>query len=440
MTKLKGIVQKRKNFIIFFVIAYIILFAVYSQITPFADDLYYNDVSRSMSLFEFIPHFYKTWSGRIFSNILAYGLGRFFILWKIFTPIVFLLLCWGITRIVSEKVTTKHLILTFLLMFLMGNKIIDYAFFWATGSLYYLYPITCAIILLIPFFDYAFRKKREFGKFPLYVVLSIIACMGTEQVSICTLAFMALVLLQGLLQEKKILIKHLILFILSLGSTLIMLLAGGSSLRFVEESHKFYPEFLDMNVLQKVFRGLPWLFDSIFSLNYLLYFILFLCAIYLYLQSRSITKCEIKKYTLNNITHSFLSVKNIKTIAVYVIFILIILSRFPNRIESMYNFGKLFPIAFWGFSYIVLILILYKRSLYYMWGLLAIVGANGMLMFSPTIYASEQRTSAVSSIIFIVMIASLIKDKKLNVYEWIALLVLSIFQALRMLLRLRVFM
>lgn len=403
MTKLR---QIDKRWFLALALIYLFLLAIHLLTTPFGDDIWYGDKAHEMNLFRFISWYYLEWSGRVTSNALNFlFMGYGYDLWRFLNPIIFMLLAWAVVRISGAAMSIRNYIFVFALFFLFSAAILDYAVFWATGSIYYLWPATMAVFLLTPFIRLALRGETSIRLYPIYIVLAILSCMCNEQVTLCVLGCMVVTLLHYIIKNRRLPIRQGILFVLSILSSLVLFLSPGTKLRVVSETETFFPAFADMSTFGKIDFATPWFFTA-FSIQLVLVVIL-LFAVCLWSFWKNPGKIPAWfKWPILCLLGLACAMAARGDESYYVAFTQPSLLAQQGMVKA---FFFVLPYLFWGLLFVVLFLLLLRANLYYGLGFLMAVLSLVVLFFSPTIVASGMRTLFFAGIIFIVLILAQIK-------------------------------
>lgn len=390
---------------------YVGLLLLHLPIRPYSDDLWYmEELYKWDSFFALQADYYMGWSGRIVSSALAFWLmGKAFWLWRLLNPLVAVGLVYGVARIGAAKPTARTTVAVALLLLLAGPGVLDYSVFWATGSLYYLWPVTGAVWLLLPFFDLALRGETRLRFLPARMPLAVAACLGNEQATACAVGFMAVILAVYLLRRKKILWRHTALLGAGAAAAAVLFASPGSQKRYQQESYLYFLEFktgfYEVPTGEKVAGGIAWMYGMLFSLVLVLLLALYAASWYrVYRQSG-----------------------RDKTLPGLLLFGLLCFSAalvFPQQADAMFRFGEAAtgggvgsfwlaaaPYAYWTLFLAALCYLLARQNWYYLLGLLAGLCTLVVLFWSPTIYTSGERTLFVLVVVLVAMLAAQFKNK-----------------------------
>lgn len=399
------------NYLVVFVLLY--LYHLKMSLTD-GDDMYFSTVS--IPYFEWIKLRYTTWSGRLFSETLAFTILGNIQLWKILNPLFIMVAAYGLVRLLSRKVEFKPFLVSLLILGYFSKNVISSAFFWSTGSIFYLWPIALSLVAMIPYSDYIKEQCIfKWWQFSMIALLAFLTSMSNEQIALCMSAFAVLTHISLLIKHKKQDVKLLFLTCLILVGTIILLKAPGNHSRWVAEVKTWYPGFDKLSLKEHLYIGIIWVFEKIFiDMKYLLtLFSVLICLIY----------------------H-----KNAKENHWYKAFLILLLISFSNIIlgfhtDSFYDFTliqrypisstllqlsfslgfikALFPYVFWLVYAAILFYLIMKQSTNKWFVFLCLAASISTLIimfFSPTIYASGNRVVAVCSVLWALVCLKLIKD------------------------------
>lgn len=393
---------------------YIALFLMHLRIAPYADDIWYiQKMHEWPSFFALMGDFYLTWSGRVVANAIAFLLlGNAFWLWKLLNPLCLLLLAVGIARYAAPKPKLRHICFALILLFLSGPGVLDYGVFWATGSLYYLWPATAAVWLLRPFFQLALEGETNIRRLPVYAILALFACLCNEQITACVLGFMVVALGRYIIKNRRFSWRHGLLLGLGALAAVVLFAAPGSQSRFQQESYLYYVEhhtgFYEVPFFTKIANGVTWSFSMFTSVMYILLMVLFAILWYQLFAPGTGKKSR-------------------GQIPLFLILALNVAAALPQQVDFLFTFYSLstlygasaaqvfsilVPYVWWGLFLGCLIYMLARhQNRYYLLGFLAALASVAVLFFSPTIYTSGERTLFAASVIITTMLAARTKAK-----------------------------
>ncbi|NMD68802.1 hypothetical protein HHO41_00780 [Bacillus sp. DNRA2] len=423
--------KKSVNYL-FFISVYIIVYLLHFKITIIkgSDDTVFTNASDT-PFFDWISTRYFTWSGRLFPDTMVYVLlDEYLWLWRILNAAFLMLLAYGIVRLIKKEVKRSEFLTSLLVIGFFAEAILRHGLFWITGTVNYLWPIALGIIAMIPFAEKILGKQTVISN-KLIVIAAfsgIIASISNEQVALCMSTFSIISLVVDYLRHKTIDKKLISLAGLILIGSCILLLAPGNAVRWEEEVGRWFPGYDELTLKSKFHLGIIWLYERFFVV---MRHLVLLLALFVFIYYKDKFK-EINKY---------------KT--VYVIFstqLFFAISSVLLNIQSFYNFGlinsyrishsifqfwksdlgfliAIFPYVFWTLFSVCLLILIINMSKHPVFVFLCLAAAVATLMvmfFSPTIYASIERTQVVASVLIAIVISHLLIEKgymenKLNI-------------------------
>jgi hypothetical protein len=378
-------------------LAFLVLVVMHLFMKPFTDDLIYLEATQEHGIWGLVVYFYGAWSGRIAANLLTAFFVNHFWLWRLLNPVVIMLCSYAVLRVTSLQIDMRKYIISLLLIFTINTQVLSQSIFWATGSFYYLWPLTAALFLIIPFFDMVFHGRDKISVFPIYIILTIIATMSNEQLSLLLCAFMVVLITTKLLNKKRVNIQFIILLAISLVCTYIMASAPGNQNRFDVSVAVYFPDFNLLSISERLSISLTWGYEMLF---YILFFpiVLLMCVV---LQKKERGKVD--------------------TILSYIAWSMVVISVFAYIYQghiavALYDFSSSLGwmgFLFWSTFFLLLLYFLFKENGYlYPLSLLTAVCSIAVMCFTPTMYASGPRTTMFAGVIICIMTLKLITEEE----------------------------
>lgn len=417
-----------------YLILYIFLYLYHLVITLYpGDDIKYSQLSNSYTLLDWLSYRYFNWSGRMFPDALAYLLlDNEVWLWRLLNPLVLIILSYSIIRLIKKNVSFKDVIVAFLLVGFFAQNVLSSGVFWITGSLNYLWPITFAVIAMIPFADRVFKNESIENKvsFYIYLILGFLSSFGNEQVALCMSCFSVISLIYLYIRNKIIDKKLIIISGIILLGTSILLLAPGNQIRWVKEVNFWFPGFDHLSIKDHFYIGIIWMYGELFNdMKYLVLLLSFIVILISFkhplLQKNwlsmiftilfgAIIYLHITGYYFENL-YNFSYIKEFRLTE----------SLFTMKIDLQF-FIALLPYIFWTvYSLLLMYLILKisKNKIFMFLCIAASVATLGVMFFSPTIYGSGNRVLTVASVIISIIVCQLIINNKLNQNRGLVLII-----------------
>ncbi|SDS95114.1 hypothetical protein SAMN05444162_2681 [Paenibacillaceae bacterium GAS479] len=407
-----------------------------------SDDVFFSSVKEPF--WDWIRIRYDTWTSRLFSETLFYFiLGYGVNIWRFLNPLFIILLAYLVVRVLKKTVDTKDVFFSLIIIGCFSKSILSASFFWITGSLVYLWPITIALVTAIPYADKLFRDEDTVNdrNYFLFFILSILVCLSNEQATFCLLAFSLIFHIKMFLDKRKQDIRLISLSIVYTLGTAFIITSPGNKLRKVSEIQTWFPEFSQLSLKEHLYIGFIWIFDKIFNEMLVLIMIISVLLMFIGFKHRGgegesklliafsamfIVILSVKISVFNpKVLSDFTNIKNFN-------FFETILS--PAQWTKAF-FQALIPYLFWSFYVMIMATLVYrcvKHKIFILFLMLAAFAAMAIMFFSPTIYASGNRILAVSAVILTLIIVKIKNDQDIEFSKPI-LLILAVFPVINIL-------
>lgn len=261
------------------------------------DDAYFSAMARSMPFWEYLKMRYVGWEGRMTSEAmtyLAFYFGKAF--WQAVNAFMLTMLPAGLIHLVkkiSGERTPKERFFTALLLYLLilslGITVIGYGAFWVTGSTFYLWSIVAGIWASMPFADLVYRRgKATWISFLYALPCAFIAAMGLEQIAAVVIAFGLLAVAYEAtrkLRDKKgdvdctpdrktwcgFPLLHVLEVLLMIGGLTALFLSPGTDARTQSEIDTWMPQYGTMSTGNHIFITVQWMLSSFANESKLLF-------------------------------------------------------------------------------------------------------------------------------------------------------------------------
>lgn len=419
--------QKKENqlYKILLVLTFFISFALCCLITySDGDDAFFLKTHEIHSgFFDFVTFLTKTMNGRIAATST---------LWVVFSsPIwvwrflntaaitTFVFMFTKISQIIQP--TNSKLLSTFFAcssFVIMSVGIFGYSCLWITGSINYLWPCVTAMITIYPFLKTAFSTDINIhpSLWIIATISGIYTCFAQEQIAAITAVSTAIICLQICITNKKINIKSLIPCIIFLSTTVLLITAPFTDNRAEREIARWLPDYLFLNIPQKLFITVQWIAHSVsHGLKWIF------VAIWLYALTVFIKRKQ----------HVF-------TVISSILIIVCIGSLFFNQINNVgldsldmtkkvehaplisdLSVANMISLCFWlsvlVLSFIIILKAVANRKKQITTALIyfASIASLAVMFFSPTIYASGDRSLYYTAVCLLI-IAIIITNENRN--------------------------
>lgn len=420
---MKKIINKHPNLVYLFFFIILVIFHLTLK-TNVYDDVYFKTFKIS-ELDSFLTMRYNMWSSRVFIDaamVIFLNLPK--ILWCIVDSLALTIIAWSISYIFSNNLLKNKL--------LSIGIVLIYPFIqmgeagWYATTINYLWPMACMLIAMLPIKNIIIEKQEKKWMYPIYIIAAIFAC-NQEQSCALMLGFLVLFNFYFIFIKKQKKILPILLLGIAIASIIFILTCPGNKIRVLEETKKWFPTFENFTIIHKLFLGFnSGLAIMIFKQN-IIFFLFSTILAYLGIKEEKIFKkicfffplliiLGINVFInyfgglgtkLAGITQTFssfaahmpyVSISSKKNIMI----LLLTLITISSIIYALYNIYQKEPIEKRLFVLILFIA-----------GFLSVV----ILGFTPTIYASGERTYAFLNYIMLMIIFWITyskKDKNIN--------------------------
>lgn len=260
------------------------------------DDAYFSSMAHSMPLWEYLKMRYIGWEGRMTSEAmtyLAFYFGKSF--WQPVNAFILTMLPGGLihlTKKLSGGMKPRQSFFTALLLYLLflslGIEVIGYGAFWVTGSTFYLWSIVAGVWAVMPYADLVYRRDDMCRLSFLYAIpCGFITAMGQEQIAAVAIAFAALAVGYEIYNNRRIPALHLIEIIIMVISLFVLFISPGTGARTETEILRFMPQYDTMSTGNHIFITVQWVLSSFANEGKLLFCLIWVFALLLALQKKS---------------------------------------------------------------------------------------------------------------------------------------------------------
>lgn len=404
INKIKNKINNNYLYLLFFLGVFIIhLFFNFSN-----DDInYFNTILDKMSLFKFISMRYNTWTSRIIIEAVLVFVSRYIYLWRFLNSLVILLLVYSINKLCFKKSNIKNISIIILLFLIYPLLDLTGAGF-AACTTNYLWPLTFMLFSFIPYRNNYYKEKVNNKLWPLYI-LSLIYASNQEQ-CVCIIFIVSLIMLIFSIKNKSNWVYPLIVLIVSIISLIFIFICPGNSLRSVIEMNNWYPDYINTNIMDKIYLAIISTTSILISNG----IVLWVLSLLLFL---IILKIDTKVY---NKILAFILLLIIMIVSVFR-FINIVFGKKYIIFDYTTKVGDVFDYSFNSFLVLFLCVLLFgvvfyllyvifrKNSLVYIFIILLGMGTRLIMGFSPTIFVSGRRTAIFLYFSLIIVMIFLIK-------------------------------
>jgi hypothetical protein len=262
-----------------FLMLFILTLAVNWRVTyyPDNDDASYLAITQETSFSEFITWRYLNWTGRLFTDVLHYGIfSAPLIYWKLLNTCVIVLLAfsWALLLLGWEfwhRLDRASLFTIWFFCAALGwvsHPVLVAAVYWVSGSLDYLWPLVLATFALIPFVEREIHSNEHTNALPTYFyplsgLAGICACLGVEQAAAMLIGLSVFCILHLAYRERRVdarLGGLLLVFVLA---SVVSAASPGNFVRYQIEL-KAFPGYATFSYLKRAYVTISWMLNSVF--------------------------------------------------------------------------------------------------------------------------------------------------------------------------------
>ncbi len=414
-----------------FALFFFIMLGMFSMVKPVnSEDINFASLNLNLSLSEFLTYCYQNRNGRFFVQTLYYYSNYLNNFWKWICSICITVCAFLIYKFTTYNKTFDNrdkTILAYLSCFsilIINFEILSPSLFWVTGAYSYLIPYTVGLIGFSPFLftlqseDYKPKKISL-----LYLIPAILAIFGQEQVGLCFLGFALIVLIYLTISKRNIPKLLWVIFISSLTVQFIAITAPGTAVRYASEVNRWFPEFSNLDLINRLSTSSFFLFNTIINQWYLVLILLWIILATL-LRKNNIDILS-KVISLLLYLYSFImclkffKIPNPKITDNITVFLEKIFTFHfinPSTSQSILYY---IPYVFWAIGILLIPISIFlifkktKQSIFFISLFLAAIASISLMVFSPTLFISGGRTSFVSNMLLIILILFLLQYNKL---------------------------
>ena len=248
--------KSRKYQFIFFAVATIVLLVAQIWIHPGTDDdALYRRLYTETPLWEFLRYHYETWSSRLVVEAVLYP---FVMLspwvWRIVNILMILLLIWNVGDMFSingERMSAQ--IIFFVLMWVVPFFSL-YSAGWIITTAFYLWTLTLGLVSLRPLMHF-YRDESNSLWEKLLCPICLIYASNMELMAAIILGTYICFTFYFVYKKKKAGLYNIFMIVLSVSSVCFSLLCPGNDNRNLEEIRNYFPEFPGMSLMSKAAMG-----------------------------------------------------------------------------------------------------------------------------------------------------------------------------------------
>lgn len=433
-----------------FIILGLLLFAIHFFINKTADDLWFQDILNNQTFKGFLESRYASWSSRTVIEavlIMVSNTNVSLLIWKILDIFMFELLAYSIYKIFLKD---NNILLLWILIFgvlTIPTPLLNGAG-WIATTTNYLWPLALGMYVFT-----IIRKKCDCEKIKWYetiaYIVAAIYASNQEQMAAILFGIFSIYIAYTVFTKQvksKIDLNIVIIYIITICSLAYILLCPGNKLRNIQETQAWYPVYQNYGLLSKIQLGITSMMRYLIIEGRLV-FIVFTGLISYF---TIITNKNIISKILGIIPFFGATIMNVfQDVAVKI---------FPDFVKQLnlyageelvinadnkMIFEIYMPILFYLFIVFIVVLDLYLIFKHSNRAKIAIIivltgfASRFILGFSPTVFASGERTSFFLYYSFVIvglLVLKEMKDRNINIKNISCIyIVMSLFNILNLL-------
>lgn len=249
--------------------------------TRIADDVYFAAALNGQSLGEFLAFRYEHWSGRLPIELLLVLVVQHSWLWKLINTMMVLLLCYSSGRAVRVGASVSaSTLLAFVLLMLVSPAVLYESTWWMTGSVNYLWPAALGLYGLLAFLETTPHSSVQRMGFLLASGFAVY----NEQLALVLLP-VTLCLMFVKWGERRWNTWDIVHLAFMVANAWVAFSAPGTHNRYLAEQALRFPNYADLEMLDKAAIGFGLVFKSTIDPGNFLVALLVLLAFILTLRS-----------------------------------------------------------------------------------------------------------------------------------------------------------
>lgn len=420
-TLLKKSFKKNKQYYyIFITTSILILLSQFIFPSLLADDNYYREIVANQyhnNLLAFLKFHYHFWSSRLIIEATLSILVKYFWLWRILNSLIIVSLIAILNAYFNPTKNKTFLLFSILLLLLIPSQQL-YETGWVATTLNYLWPVTFCLYSFYPIF----QKLKNGMPLHLYDYLItaplLLFALNQEQVNVCYFSFLLCTVVYSFVMHQKVFLIIPQLLISSLQLIFTFTTPGNTKRSAIEAANRF-PDFIHYSLFHKIDLGFTSVGRMLFIENdFLITTFFIIIAIMVFSKTTKLSwRCLSLIPILFNLLFIFFSSQSNKTV------FNLLVPRFLSKITNTGTGASLSAPVTWIpdlcflvslFAVVVSLFVIYHNiSQKILFSIIFIMGvlSKFIMGFSPTVWASGNRTGFITYICLIVILLSILQMK-----------------------------
>ena len=399
-----------------FIIYFIIMLTLHINTRRFHDDTdLFGIALKNKTMVEYLTMRWNIWTSRMFLEFFEVTMNYINIgYWKVVNSFLYTLIAYSTSKLFTKQSLKENIIVCASL--LLFPFIIMWSAGWISTTINYVWTCALGMYAMTILKDEYNNKKISIIRYIL-AFLALLFAVNQEQMC-CVILATAIASLVVFKKNSKSIKWPLVMLITAIISFTAIIICPGNKLRTAAEINTWFPEFKNFGLLSKIYLGIIPTIDLLLKNNILLIVLLSVLSIGFIQKNKS----NINKY-ISLITLGFVSLLTIfKPIVVNSFYGMErLFAYFSHAVYPSFglkNYSSLIPL---GISIVLALIILYlvyayfdKNKLLGVFILLLGLGTRFMMGFSPTVFASGERTSFFLYVSIIIIIIKVIIEQSKN--------------------------
>ena len=234
---------------------FVMLLIWHARIHPFGDDLYFAAVweDEGYGLIEFLSMRYQRWSSRVWIEFILICMSRWIWLWKVLNSLVITGIARACARLLGgDRDAALNWGLCALVM-LIPVGVLNSAG-WIATTVNYAWPAFCALLALIPL-RRALCQERLKAYEAGIAVIAVAFAANHEQYCVALLALLLIGTVTIVLQQKRVPPLCVLELLITLSNLILILRCPGNQVRYSSEIGTWFPQYGALSLWEKAEIG-----------------------------------------------------------------------------------------------------------------------------------------------------------------------------------------